>query len=151
VFSTENRAAFTAALADIAAVSRTLAARKGTLDAGIAGAARTFDNAARATAQLEPVLERIGHSADALEKMGSAAAGASTRAAVAVDAVGADAQRFISATLPDLQRLLAELTVLSTSLRRLSEQTERNPSSLLFGRGPVTEGPGEASRPAQKP
>ena len=151
VFSTENRAAFTAALADIAVVSRALAARRGALDASITGAARTFDNTARGTAQLGPVIERIGHSADALEKLGTAAADASTRAAVTVDAVGADAQRFIAATGPDLQRLLAELTVLSSALRRLSEQTERNPSSLLFGRGPVTEGPGEMSHPPQRP
>jgi hypothetical protein len=51
--------------------------------------------------------------------------------------------------LPELERLLGELSVLSNSLRRLSEQTERNPSGLLFGRMPVPAGPGEISNGPQ--
>jgi phospholipid/cholesterol/gamma-HCH transport system substrate-binding protein len=64
-----------------------------------------------------------------------------------VDSVGADLTRFSAETLPELERLLAELSVLSTSLRRLSQQTERDPRGLLFGRkASVPEGPGESSR-----
>ncbi len=151
LLSAENRVAFSSALADIAAVSRTLAARKDTLDAGIASAARTFDNGARATAQLGPVIERIGRSAAAVEKMADEAALASASAGKTVDAVGAEVQRIGADTLPQLQRLLGELNVLSSSLRRLTEQTERNPSSLLFGRGPVPPGPGENNRGAAAP
>ncbi len=146
LLSTENRAAVTSALADIAALSRTLAARKGSLDAGIASAARTFDNSERVTAQLGPVVERIGRSAEAVEKMGNETALASTNAGKTVDSVGAEVQRISTDTLPQLQQLLGELNVLSTSLRRLAEQTERNPTSLLFGRSPVPPGPGETSR-----
>ena len=47
------------------------------------------------------------------------------------------------ARLPELELLLGELSVLATSLRRLSEQTERDPRGLLFGRKPVPDGPGE--------
>ena len=151
LLSAENRLAFSSALADIAAVSRTLAARKDTLDAGIASAARTFDNGARATAQLGPVIERIGRSAAAVEKMADETALASASAGKTVDAVGAEVQRIGADTLPQLQRLLGELNVLSSSLRRLTEQTERNPSSLLFGRGPVPPGPGENNRGAAAP
>jgi phospholipid/cholesterol/gamma-HCH transport system substrate-binding protein len=143
--SAENRAAFASALADIAAVSHTIAARKETLDAGIASAARTFDNSARATAQLGPVMERVGRSAEAVEQMGNKAALASIGAGKSVEAVGADVKRFTAETLPELQRLLSELNVLSTSLRRLSEQTERNPAGVLFGRSSVPDGPGESS------
>ncbi len=149
ILSNENRAAFKNALADIAAVSHTLATRKDTLDAGIASAARTFDNSARVTAQLGPVITRIGRSADAVEKLGNEAARASTDAGKTVGAVGADVQRFTAETLPELQRLLGELNVLSSSLRRLTEQTERNPTSLIFGRSPVPNGPGETSPQAQ--
>ena len=151
ILSDENRAAFKSALADIASVSHTLAARKGTLDAGIANAARTFDNGARATAQLGPVIERIGRSAAAVEKLGNAAALASINAAKTVDSVGADVSRFSAETLPELQRLMGELNVLSTSLRRLSEQTERNPNSLVFGRRPVPDGPGESPTEPERP
>lgn len=145
ILSDENRLAFKSALADIAAVSHTLAARKDTLDAGIVSAARTFDNGARVSAQLGPVIERINRSAEAVEKMGDEVTLASSNAGKTVESVGADVKRFTAETLPELQRVLGEISVLSTSLRRLSEQTERNPAGLLFGRSPVPEGPGEAS------
>jgi len=150
IVSDENRAAFKSALADIATVAHTIAARKEALDAGIANAARTFENASRATAQVGPVIDRIGRSADAVEKMGNEVALASASAGKTVDSVGADVKsvgaevkRFTAETLPELERLLAELSVLTTSLRRLSEQTERDPRGFLFGRKPVPVGPGE--------
>ena len=143
VLSIENRVALSSALADIAAVAHTIAARRSTLDAGITSAARTFDNTARVSAKLGPVIERLGPAADAVEKMGNATTVASRSAADSVDSTAADARRFMAATLPELQRLLGELEVTSASLRRLTEQTERNPAGLLFGRSPVPEGPGE--------
>jgi phospholipid/cholesterol/gamma-HCH transport system substrate-binding protein len=145
VLSTENRVALTSALADIAAVAHGIAARKATIDAGIVNAGRTFDNTARASATLGPAIERIGPAAQAVEKMGNAAAAATTSAGASVDATAADARRFMAETLPQLQRLLSELNVVSASVRRLSEQTERNPSTLLFGRSPLREGPGESA------
>ena len=147
ILSDENQASFRSALADIATVAHTIAARKETLDAGMSDAGRTFDNTARATAQLGPVLDRIERSAAAVEKMGNEVAGAGKTA----NSIGADVKRFSGETMPEVERLLGELSVLSTSLRRLSEQTERNPSSLLFGRRPVPEGPGESSRGARQP
>jgi len=146
ILSDENRAAFTSALADIATLAHTLAERKDTLDAGIADAARTFKNASRAAAQIGPMIERIERSADAVEKMGNEVAATSTSAGKTVDSVGADLTRFSAETLPELERLLGELRVLSISLRRLSQQTERDPRGLLFGRQPALPGPGEASQ-----
>ena len=151
MLSDDNRAAFTHALSDIAAVSHTLAARKTTLDAGIASAAQTFDNAARVTAQLGPVIEQISRSAQAVERMGNEAALASTSAGKTVDSVGTDVKRLTAETVPELQRLLGELSVLSNSLRRLSDQTERNPAGLLLGHSPVPEGPGESSHGHRPP
>jgi phospholipid/cholesterol/gamma-HCH transport system substrate-binding protein len=132
-------------------LAHTLADRKETLAAGITSAARTFDHGARAAAQLGPAIDRIGRGADAVEKMGNEVALAGTNAGKTVDSVGADVKRFSAETLPELQRLLGELNVLSTSLRRLSEQTERNPGGLLFGRKTVLEGPGESSTPVRAP
>lgn len=143
LLSDENREAFKNTLADIAVVARTLAAKKNTIDAGINSAARTFDNTARVTAQLGPVVDRIGRGADAVEKLGNEAAAASTNASNTVTAVGADVQRFSTTTLTEVQRVLAEISVLAASLRRLSEQTQRDPGSLLRGRSPPTAGPGE--------
>lgn len=139
----ENLAAFKSALADIATVTHTLAARQDTIDKGITQAARTLENTAQATAHMAATVERIGNSADAVEKMGNEVAKTSVSAAKVVDALGADAKRFSAETLPELERLLGELSALSTSLRHLSEQTERDPRGLLFGRKPVPPGPGE--------
>jgi len=143
ILSDDNRAAFKSALADIAAVAHTIAARKETLDAGIANAGRTFENTARVSAQVAPVIERIQRSAQAIENMGNEVARTSATAGKTVNSVGADVKRFTAESLPALERLLGELSVLTTSLRRLSEQTERDPRSLLFGHKTVPEGPGE--------
>ncbi len=100
-------------------------------------------NTAQATEHMGAVVERIGRSASAVEKMGDALAKTGASATKTVDAVGADVKHFSTQTLPELERLLGELNVLTTSLRHLSEQTERDPRGLLFGRKPVPAGPGE--------
>ena len=151
MLSKENEAALSATLANLAAVSHMLAARKDTIDAGLLSAARTLENSARLTAQLGPVAERVGRAADSLDQMGHEAGSASTKAGTAVVAVGADLQRFGSQTLPGIQSLLGELQAVSASLKRLAEQTERQPSGLLFGRSPVPDGPGESAPGAPKP
>jgi phospholipid/cholesterol/gamma-HCH transport system substrate-binding protein len=145
ILSDENRAAFKSALADIATVAHTIAARKDTLDAGIANAARTFENASRATAQVGPVIDRIGRGADAVGKMGNEVARTSAGAGKTVDSVGADVKRFTAETLPELERLLGEMSVLATSLRRLSEKIDGSPGGLLLGRRQVPSGPGEGT------
>ena len=148
ILSAENQVAFKNALADIATVARTLAARKETIDGGLRNAGRTLENSAQVTAQMGAVVDRIGASADAVAKMGNEVAKTSLSAGKAVDAVGADVKRFSVETLPELERLLGELSTLSTSLRRLSEQTTRDPRGLLFGHPPVPDGPGErATKP----
>jgi phospholipid/cholesterol/gamma-HCH transport system substrate-binding protein len=143
LLSDENKAAFKSVLADVAVVAHTIAARKDTLDAGIANASRTLENTSRATARIDPLMDRVGRGAEAIEKMGNEVASTSASAGRTVDSVAADVKRFTAETLPELERLLGELGVLSASLRRLAEQTERNPSGLLFGRKRVPEGPGE--------
>ena len=161
ILGEENRASLKSLLSDIAVVARTVAARKDALDSSLVQAEKTLRNTASASARIAPVMERLGRSADAIEKMGSdfsqTSASAtqaiekmgsdfsqtSASATKAVDTVGADVSRFTANTLPELQQLLSELGALTTSLRRLSEQTERDPRGLLFGRKPVANGPGE--------
>ncbi len=143
ILSVENQTAFRNALADVAVVARTIAARRETIDAGIRNAGRTLESTSRATDQMSAVVERIGRSADAVEKMGTEVARTSASAGTTIDAVGADVKRFSVETLPELERLLVELGTLSTSLRRLSEQTIRDPRGLLFGHPSVPPGPGE--------
>jgi phospholipid/cholesterol/gamma-HCH transport system substrate-binding protein len=151
LLSDENQAAFKSALADIAVVAHTIALRKDEIDSAMTDTARAAKNVSRASLQLSPTLTQIGQGAQAVTKMGNEVAQTSITTGKLVESVGADAQRFTSETLPELERLLGELTVLSTSMRRLSEQIERNPDGLLFGRTPVPDGPGETSKGATKP
>jgi phospholipid/cholesterol/gamma-HCH transport system substrate-binding protein len=100
-------------------------------------------NSAQATAKIGPLIDRVGRSADAVGKMGNDLSNAGASAAKAADGLGAGVKRLGTDTLPELEHLLGELGTLSTSLRRLSEQTTRDPSGLLFGHKPVPNGPGE--------
>lgn len=151
ILSDENKAAFKNALADIATVAHAIAGRKEEINKGIADAAGTFANISAATKQLDQVIESIGISAKSIEEMGNEVAHTSASAGTTVNEIGADMKRFTGETLPELERLLGELNSLAASLRRLSEQTIRNPSGILFGRTPVTEGPGESTTGSQPP
>lgn len=159
LLSRENQLAFKSTLADIAVVAKTIAARKSEIDAGIVNVARTADNSARATQKLNPIIDKmppvvdrlnititqINKSALAIEKAANEAAIASNSAGKAVESVGANINGYATETLPEVQRLLTELNELSTSLKHLVEQTERDPASLLRGRSAVPNGPGEST------
>ena len=159
LLSNENRESFKSTLADIATISKTIAARKDLIDASIVNVAHMVDNSARASEKLNPIMHKIepvvdelsltiaqiNRSAIAIESAGNAAALASTNAGETVESVGANIEHYTAETLPEVQRLLGELNELSASLKQLSEQTERDPASLLHGRSPLPDGPGESS------
>ena len=102
-----------------------------------------LSNTAQATAKMGPLIDRVGRSADAVGKMGDDLSKAGASASKAADGLGAGVKRLGTETLPEIEHLLGELGSLSNSLKRLSEQTTRDPSGLLFGRTPVPNGPGE--------
>jgi len=139
----ENRAAFKGILVDTASVMHTLAGQRTVITNGLAKAAQTADNTARATKQLAPMMARIGKSAESVEKMATAVTRASTQVQKTFGGMDSGVERFSNETLPEMDRLLDELGVLSATLKRVSDQTERDPSSLLWGRQPVAPGPGE--------
>lgn len=143
LLSKENLQALQSTLTDIATIARTVAARKDTIDAGIKSAARTFDHTDRATQQIQPLINQITRTADAIEKTSQQATIAIDHAKQTVDTVGSDVSHFTTESLPDVQRLIGELNALAASLRRLSEQTERDPASLIRGRSNIPAGPGE--------
>ena len=144
ILSKENQAAFHNTLADVAAIAHTLAARQDSIDAGLVDGARTLKNTAKASARLEDLTQRLARSADAISAMGTDVAKTSVSAGKTIDVVGADVKRFSTETLPELERLLGELSTLSRSLHLLTEQTRRDPSGLIFGHKSVPDGPGES-------
>jgi phospholipid/cholesterol/gamma-HCH transport system substrate-binding protein len=143
LLSPENQAAFRSTLADVAAVARTVASRKASLDSALVDTATTLNNTARVSARFDALADRAAKAAESLDSMGAQVAKTSVSAGKTVDVIGADVQRFSTETLPELERLMGELTALSGALRQLTDQTRRDPRGLLFGRTPVPEGPGE--------
>lgn len=128
VLDEDNRRAFKNSLAQIDTVTRALAARSATIDAGLGNAAKTMENSARASAELGRLIERVGRSADAIERL----ANETSHTAAA-----------IPNALQSTQLLVDDLRELGLSLHRVSTQLERNPEMLLFGKSRPEPGPGE--------
>lgn len=143
LISKDNQEALKTTLADLATITHTVAMRKDTIDKGIASASRTFNNTEQVSKQMEPLIKQMMHSAESIEKTSREAAIAINSANHTVNSVGNDVSRVTNETLPELQRLIGELSTTAGALRRLSEQTERDPASVLRGRSPVPAGPGE--------
>lgn len=145
-----NRRAIKQTLTDLAALSRSLAGQSSAIDAALANTSRAMENTARLTAELPKLVERAERSADAFDRMSAevARAGASARgtleeARATLDGARAGARQFAGQTLPEAQALVGELRELTRSLRRFSEQAERNPGMFLYGRPAAKRGPGE--------
>jgi phospholipid/cholesterol/gamma-HCH transport system substrate-binding protein len=132
VLDENNRRTLKNALTDLAVLSRTLAARSGAIDAGLADAARTLKNTARLSDELPQLAQRFERMSDELARAGASASGA-------LDS----AQQFSATTLPEVHQLVLELRELTASLRRVSEQLEQDPAVLLRGKPQAKPGPGE--------
>ncbi|MCE5180552.1 MAG: MCE family protein [Betaproteobacteria bacterium] len=128
VLDEDNRRSFKRSLAQIEQVTHALAARSTSIEAGMSNAAKTMEHTARASAELSGLIERAGRSAEAVERMANDASRSTAG---------------IPAAVQDAQLMVGDLKDLSASLRRVSEQLERNPSTLLFGKAPPKPGPGE--------
>ncbi len=141
--SEDNRKAVKGTLADLEVLSRTLAARSATIDAGLSDAARTMQNTARFTAQLPSLVQRLERSADAFDQMANKLASAGASATDTLEGSRAEVQQFTSETLPEVHQLVAELRGLTATLQHVGDEVERNPAILLAGRPPAKRGPGE--------
>jgi len=139
----DNRRALASSLADLGTVARTLAARSGTIDATLADASRTMSNAARFTADLPRLAERIERSADAFDRMSESLAQAGAAGTRTLEGTRGDVQQFTSEGLPEMRQLIAELRDVTSTLRRVSADLERNPALLVWGRPAGKRGPGE--------
>jgi phospholipid/cholesterol/gamma-HCH transport system substrate-binding protein len=139
----DNRLALKASLANTASLTRVLAGQRDALNASITDAARIARNTASASEKFSPAMDRVNAGVDAIEKMATVVSRAGEGAGRTVDVAENSMKQLNTETLPELERLLVELNQLAPSLRRLIEQTERTPSSLLLGGSRVPLGPGE--------
>jgi phospholipid/cholesterol/gamma-HCH transport system substrate-binding protein len=143
LLSEENRRAIGETIADLRTVSRTLAKRSTSIDAGLANAERTMKSAAAFTGDLPRLVQRIERSAEALDRMADAIAKAGTTATTTLEGSRADLQRFTGEGLPEARALIGEMREITATLRRVTDELERNPDMLLRGRPVPKRGPGE--------
>lgn len=150
----DNRAALKATLADTRTLVHGLAAQQQALHAALAGVARAADEGAKAAAQgargaeqLGPAIERISAAAQALEKMADSTRAAGTGATRAADEAAAALRQLDTETLPELRRLLAELSRSTVSIGRVADRIDRDPAALVRGAARPAPGPGERVAP----
>jgi len=143
VLDEDNRNSFKHTLTDLETLTRTLARRSGTIDAGVNAAAQTLQNTARASAELPKLLERIGRSADAVDQLAGDIGRTNATAAETLQGVRGDVRHFTSESLPELEKTLAEVRELTASAQRVARELEQHPSVLLYGKQPAPPGPGE--------
>ncbi len=143
VLDEENRRAISQTLADLRVVSHTLATRSATVDAALADAGRTTANAARFTAELPALVQRIERSADAFDRMTQSLASAGTSAGQLVEGSRGEVAQFTGETLPEVRQLIGELREVTRTLRRTTSELERNPGTPVWGRPPAQRGPGD--------
>jgi len=139
----DNRREFKQTLAELRILTHTLAARSTAIDAGVVNAARTLDNTARFSSELPRLVERVQASADGFDRMTGAIARAGGDATATLAGTRADLRETADEVVPEVRLLVSELREATGSLRRFSEQLERNPGSLLFGNPAPKPGPGE--------
>jgi len=103
------------------------------LDASLIDAAQALKNIARLSEDLPKLVQRLNRSADVFDNMSNELARAGNSAST----------KFTTETLPEARQLMIELRELTTSLHRVSDQLEKNPSTLLYGKPAAKRGPGE--------
>lgn len=143
----QSRAELKRILADLAQITRTIAAHRSELANGIAKADTALDRFAalgkKLDERLPEVLDQTSASVRSLRDMTNEVARASASLSSTVDGSRADIAQFTGQTLPESALLIAEVRQLTATLQRLASELEREPSALVFGRARPARGPGE--------
>jgi phospholipid/cholesterol/gamma-HCH transport system substrate-binding protein len=139
----DNRSTLKSTFANVSTLTGTLAAHKAELDRAVANTALTMENAAKISSQMPALIERIARSTEAVEKMAKETTRASISARKTIDGVGADAMRFSSEALPEVERAISAMREMMATLQRVTDQLEQDPSILLKGKEAQPRGPGE--------
>lgn len=132
----DTRAALQSAAVGLDTTVHGIATRSKEIDAALVDAARTMDNSARASAQLDELTRQLARSAATVERAAEAVR------ATAND-VGGGARQLDADTLPELRRLLADTRSAAASVARIAQELERSPNALVVGRETAPAGPGE--------
>jgi phospholipid/cholesterol/gamma-HCH transport system substrate-binding protein len=147
VVDEDNRNTLKQLLKDLSEITRTLATRSEQVDKGLLSATRAAENLAAMTEsvnkQLPAVLARVDKSAVALQSMTEELSRTSKTVGTAVTDVQPNLEQFSRETLAETGLLVKELRQLTATLNRVAQEIEREPNTLVLGRGPRPKGPGE--------
>lgn len=147
ILDDENRMLLKRTITDLSNVAQTIAAHRAQIDQSLNGAARSADNLVKLTAslnaQVPALLARIDTSVAALGVATDELVRTSKTVGTVVNEAGPELQQFTRRTLPEAGLLVTELRQLTSTLTRVAQELEREPSSLVFGRKTPRRGPGE--------
>jgi phospholipid/cholesterol/gamma-HCH transport system substrate-binding protein len=134
-------------LTDLSEITRTLAARSERVNKGVLDASHAAENLAAMTEtmnkQIPAVLERVNKSAAALQTMTEELSRTSKTVGTVVSEAQPNLEQFSRETLAETGLLVKELRHLTATLNRVAQDIEREPNTLVLGRGPRPKGPGE--------
>jgi phospholipid/cholesterol/gamma-HCH transport system substrate-binding protein len=139
----EGRQTLRQIIANIDAVTGTLAARRAEFAGMVENGARLMDTGAKAAARAEPLIAQLEATAQSFEDMAERVADASENLNRYVVGSGGSVEQFSRQTLPELGSLVGELRTLTDTLKGVGEQLEEDPRALLYGRELEVPGPGE--------
>lgn len=132
----EMRRSLKRTFADVETATRVLAEQMPALEA-------TLKSTAATSAELGRLTRRLNQTADAVENMANDITRTSGATRGLLEGARGGFDQFGNQTLPEANALVAEMRDLAGSLRRVTGELERNPSSLVFGRPAPRPGPGE--------
>lgn len=142
----DNRAAFSATVHNMAALSDTLAQQRQSLESGMQDAARFFAQAAEAGKAFPQLVGQVHDSAQALESMAENFATTSQALRQQIEVSGEGVNQVTDQLVPQFNLLLQDLRQMSENMQRLAESLEENPSQLIYGEPRRAPGPGEMSQ-----
>lgn len=138
-----NQQAITHTLQHVDTVTGALAGNVDAVGESLQDASRIMRNSVAVSAELPQLISRVDRSVAGAQD----AIAAITRAASRVDVAVQETQQALldtsAGTLDQVRILLSELQDLTRSLQRSSQEFDRNPNILLFGRPQSPPGPGE--------
>jgi phospholipid/cholesterol/gamma-HCH transport system substrate-binding protein len=139
----DGRKSLSEIIANIHAITDTVADRKQEIDQGLLNASRMLEHGAAATERLEPMLAQLDETARSFQLMADRVGETSERVNRYVAGSGTGVQQFSQQTLPEVGALVTELRTLADTLRDVSEKLEEDPRALLYGSALEVPGPGE--------
>lgn len=143
----ENRLALKQILADLAQVTKTMAAHRAELGDGITKANEAFDSLTavgrKMDERLPDLLEQTRASIRTFRSMSEEIARTTASLGSTLEDSRSDVGQFTGQTLAETGLLVSELRQLTATLQRVAEDLEREPSALIFGRARPSRGPGE--------